>query len=59
MWWSISTNSRMLSRNIDVPKYSEPSNISLGYPNYPQNWTRNFFSRISFAGSDSRNANGT
>ena len=33
---SISTNSRMLNRNIDVPKYSEPSKISLGYPNYPK-----------------------
>ena len=30
MWGSISTNSRMLNRNIDVPKYSEPSKISLG-----------------------------
>ena len=25
MWGSISTNSRMLNRNIDVLKYSEPS----------------------------------
>ena len=37
MWGSISTNSRMLNQNIDVPKYSEPSKISLGYPDYPKN----------------------
>jgi len=36
MWGSISPNSRMLNPNIDVPKYSEPSKISLGYPNYPK-----------------------
>ena len=36
MWGSISTNSRMLNRNIDVPKYSEPSKICSGYPNYPK-----------------------
>ena len=36
MLGSISTNSRMLNRNIDVPKYSEPSKFRLGYPNYPQ-----------------------
>ena len=36
MWGSISTNSRILSQNIDVPKYSYPYKDRLGCPNYPK-----------------------
>ena len=42
MWGSIFTNSRMLSRNIDVSKYSDPSKISLGHPNLHKYGFRNF-----------------
>ena len=42
MWGSISTNSRMLNRNIDVPKYSDPSKISLRHPNIHKYGFRNF-----------------
>ena len=42
MWGSILTNSRMLSRNINVPKHSDPSKISLGHPNLYKYGFRNF-----------------